>query len=283
MSWLLVLDDDPARLAGFEGRLPRLGSGWRLKAWTSAERMIAELDDELPQARFICLEGRLSPPVAAHLAMRTPTCPVTLHWRQSTRDPARQSLIRLSGAGWQVELVRHGSQHWGERWLEEWLLHWIDEVQILLSARPDTKANPVHAANCERLRAQFEGCEAIYLERYVRRVKVECIRANVDARQVCGMADEILTPGLGAPGAVGRERWWEFSAGYEGRFSRESWSLSTQGVNWHVYFNRDLIQAVVAFAATLPSDEVYQSTRLMKLIRERGREFERAEEPLFPD
>src|SRR5688572_6176041 len=107
MSWLLVLDDDPVRLRAFEDRRPALGSEWRIKAWTSAERMLAELDVWLPQARFISLDGGLSPPVAETLAMRAPTCPIALGWRGRSQDAAKKSFARLAPAGWRIELVRY--------------------------------------------------------------------------------------------------------------------------------------------------------------------------------
>lgn len=272
---LLILDDDPARLSGFEGILPELGSDWRVKAWCHAEAMIAELEDFLPEAHFISLDAALASPVANHLANRKPTCPITVHWRNRTSDVAWRFFKHLSSAGWHVELVRHFDYDWHR-------MIWLPVAQKLLHARTDTKANRVHAANCERIRTQFEGREAIYIEKFVRRVKVWHIRANVDARYVEAMAEEILTPGLGAPGVYGLRPRWRFGGGYPSRFSRDSWSVAAQHVAWQLYFAQDVVDAVVGFAATLPSEEVYHSDRMMKLIWERTAKSARNEERVFP-
>jgi hypothetical protein len=285
MSWrLLVLDDDPVRLAAFDGYLHRLGGEWRLKAWTSAEEMLAELDDSLQRSQFVSLDAALAPPVVERLTQRAPACPITIHWRHRTRDLAWVSFKRLSAAGWQVELVQYFNESWDRmRWLSDWLRSWQRAMHDLLGARADTRANRVHAANCERLRAQFEGREAIYFEKYVRRVKVWAIRAHVDARHVTAMAEELVTPGLGAPTAAALPPWWRFGGGPKTRFSRDSWSLGAQHVSWEAYFAPDFVAAVVGLAATLPSEDVYQSDRLMQLIRERGGACGRNEELVFPN
>jgi hypothetical protein len=44
-----------------------------------------------------------------------------------------------------------------------------------------------------------------------------------------------------------------------------------------------VIDAVVGFAAALPSEEVYHSDRMAKLIRERTEKSVRQQERVFPD
>jgi hypothetical protein len=297
MPWrLLVLDNDPVRLGAFDGHIHALGD-WRLKAWTSAEEMTAKLDENLPAAHFISLDAGLAPPVVEHLAGRKPTCPITIHWRHTTSATAWKAIKRLSAAGWDVGEVGYmspGSER--SSGLGQWLRSWQRTMHELLLDRSDTKANRIHAANCERLRAQFEGREAIYLQpyarrvpidarrvglypgHYVRRIRVVHIRANVDKRRMRAMVEEILTPGLGAPTVAGMDTWWPLDFGYPTRFSSGSWTFSET----ELYFAPDLIDAVLAFAATLPSEEVYGNERLLRLIWERGGEYVRSEQRVFP-
>lgn len=298
MAWrLLVLDNDPVRLSAFDGHVHELGD-WRLKAWTSAEEMIRELDENLPGAHFISLDAALAPPVVEKLLKAKPVSPVTIHWRTTTSNAAWKAFGRLSAAGWDVDLVYYGGAHSdGKSWLREWLRSWQRHMHEILLYRADTKANRIHAANCERLRAQFEGREAIYLRpyaqrvrtegiraivrqgHYVHRVRVVKIRANVDARRVWAAMEEILTPGLGAPGSAGTDPWWCQEFGYPIRFSHASWSFPEM----EIYFDQELINAVVALAATLPSDEVYGNEELLRLIWDCGGEFARSEKRVFPE
>ena len=53
---LLILDDDRARLRGFDEIMPRLGKEWGLKAWRDAPSMIEEL--WLPVATQLVDAGR---------------------------------------------------------------------------------------------------------------------------------------------------------------------------------------------------------------------------------
>src|SRR5262245_1267700 len=168
MALLLLLDDDPARLAGFQASLPALGSEWHLKTWTRAEDMIAGLDESLAQAQFIALDAGLAPPVVERMAKLAPSCPVTLHWRNRTHDTAWRAFKQLSASGWDLQTVQYFGEGRGQNWVLDWLRSWREVAQALLLARTDRRVNQLHAANCERLRAQFEGREAIYFEKYVR-------------------------------------------------------------------------------------------------------------------
>ena len=126
---LLILDDDRARLAGFEKIFPRLGAEWAIKTWRNAPTMLAELDSHLATARLISLDHDLykdSPTdpdpgsgrtVADYLAKRKPVCPVLIH--STNTDAAWGMHNELTAAGWQVALVHHLSQ---PDWIEElWL------------------------------------------------------------------------------------------------------------------------------------------------------------------
>ena len=276
---LLVLDDDPLRSSGFAASLPQLGSDWTLKTWSDPAAMLSEIDGFLPTARLVTLEAANAQPIVDHLAARKPSCPVLLyHQRNRTRDVAWALFKQLRARSWDAGLISgwHGPRQ--DLWYSG---YWLDEARELLHWRTDTRANRVHAANCDELR-QFEGREAIYVEKYFRRVRVSHIRAHVDSRHAVAWAEEILAPGLGAPGQLGAVRLWRFGGGYETRFSRDTWSNPSQFATWHLYFAPDVIAAVLRFAETLPPEQVYANPEMHKLIWRLTDGSVRAEKPVFP-
>ena len=126
---LLILDDDRARLRGFDEIVPRLGSEWVIRAWRNAPSMMAEIDALLGEARLISLDHDLykdspSDPdpgsgrmIADHLSKRDPVCPVIVH--STNTDAAWGMFNELSSGKWKVELVHHTNQ---PAWIEDlWL------------------------------------------------------------------------------------------------------------------------------------------------------------------
>lgn len=126
---LLILDDDRARLRGFDEIMPRLGKEWGLMAWRDAPSMIAELDLLLGKAQLISLDHDLykdSPAdpdpgsgrmIANLLSQREPVCPVIVH--STNTDAAWGMFNELTSGGWNVKLVHHVNQY---AWIEElWL------------------------------------------------------------------------------------------------------------------------------------------------------------------
>jgi hypothetical protein len=276
---LLILDDDAARAGGFAAILPRLGPDWTQKTWSDPAAVASALDRCLAAAGFIALEASIAAAVASHLASRKPSCPVALHWKHSTHEAAWRLFSELRAKGWNVDLVIRPREPYAQ-----WHEHvWLQAAQALLQWRADSRANAIHAANCERLGRQFEARESIYVEKYVRRVKVSHIRWHVDQRRIEAYAEEILTPGLGVPARLGLPRRWRFGGGAETRFSAESWTLSVQHVSWQLFFAASAIDKVVRLAATLPPHEVYDSLELQKLVAlELGAKAAREERPAFP-
>lgn len=126
---LLILDDDRARLRGFDAIVSRLGSAWSIRAWRDAPSMIAEIDALLGDAQLISLDhdlykdaptdpdpgsGRM---IADLLAKREPVCPVIVH--STNTDAAWGMFNALTSGNWKVELVHHLNQ---PAWIEElWL------------------------------------------------------------------------------------------------------------------------------------------------------------------
>ncbi len=279
MPSLLILEDDRARASGYAGVLTQIGSGWAMRTWSDPSAMLDELDARLPGAGLIALEASLAAPLVARLAARAPACPVTLHWKTSTHDAAWTLFRQLRAAGWNADLVYRFREHW-EPWHEQ---VWLPEAQRLVHWSGDTAKSRAHAANCELLRRQFEGREAIYVEKFVRRVRVSHIRAHVDSRHVEAYAEELLTPGLGVPPRYSlNSKRWRFGGGAETQFSADTWSLAVQHVSWQLCFAPAVIGEVVRFAGTLPAEEVYSSPRLHELVWKLTAEKRRAEKPVFP-
>lgn len=156
---LLVLDDERARLHGFDEIAARLGTDWALKGWRTAPAMLAELDRHLPDARLISLDHDLykdatadadpgsGREVAERLATRKPVCPVIVH--STNTDAAWGMHGTLKGAGWTVELVHHLNQ---PRWIEErWLPVARQLVSASLQARRPAKAGTLTLAEYRAL------------------------------------------------------------------------------------------------------------------------------------
>jgi hypothetical protein len=136
---LLILDDDRARLRGFEEIAARLGSDWALRTARDALSMIAEIDCHLDGAALVSLDHDLykdapSDPdpgsgrvVADYLARCKPRCPVIVH---STNTDAAWGMHNvLRNGGWTVQLVHHLSQ---PKWIEDL---WFPAAARLLAPR----------------------------------------------------------------------------------------------------------------------------------------------------
>src|SRR6266571_4728822 len=111
--------------------------------------------------------------------------------------------------------------------------------------------NSKHLSNCEELRSRFEGREAVYVEKGALRVRVNNIVSRGGFR-IGAEVKEISTPGLGAgflrrpPRHDASRRRWKIGAGYLTTFSEQSWHMGYGG--WSLYFDPEIVQAVVLFA-----------------------------------
>ena len=135
---LLILDDDRARLRGFDEIAPRLGEDWVIKAWRDAPSMISEIEILLGGAQLISLDHDLykdspSDPdagsgrmIADFLSKRDPICPVIVH--SANTDAAWGMFNELTSGGWKVELVHHLNQ---PAWIEEL---WLPVARQLVNA-----------------------------------------------------------------------------------------------------------------------------------------------------
>lgn len=111
------------------------------------------------------------------------------------------------------------------------------------------------ASHCKVLRDRFEGREAIYVEKGALRVRITNIRS--EGLSVLADVEEVITPGLGVgffarthPPTTGPRRW--DIGGDPTSYSDDSWSMGYGG--WELYFDPELIRAVIDFAARRPND-----------------------------
>ena len=105
-----------------------------------------------------------------------------------------------------------------------------------------------YAANCEFIRENFEGREAIYIEHGAARVRVTNIRVNAEELYLEAQVEVIPTPGLSyrIPGSPNTQK-WGIGSGYLSIFSVNSWHVG-YGM-WSLWFEPRLVQDVVDLAA----------------------------------
>lgn len=109
-----------------------------------------------------------------------------------------------------------------------------------------------------KLQANFEGKEAIYVEKGALLVRVSDIRGPGLRQTVAAQIDEVPAPGLGVGGfdssrlkRNGPLR-WTIRAGYLTEFSDYCWNMGYGG--WSLYFEPRLVQSVLQLAAQFPAD-----------------------------
>ncbi|MEM6553319.1 MAG: cyclic-phosphate processing receiver domain-containing protein [Planctomycetota bacterium] len=123
MARLLLLEDNADRRAGLVSGGRGLGLGDPV-CWSSAVRMIEEMEGYLADAELISLDHDLYPMdseqgdpgdglmVARYLATKSPACPVIVH--SSNGDEARRMAGELDLAGWKVRRVLPFGTGWVE-------------------------------------------------------------------------------------------------------------------------------------------------------------------------
>ncbi|MBI1984353.1 MAG: hypothetical protein HYS61_09160 [Acidobacteria bacterium] len=113
----------------------------------------------------------------------------------------------------------------------------------------------VYRRNCQRVRENFEGREALYVEKGALVVRVTGISDDPDNRTIEAVVDEVPTLGLrpsliherffpGVPGPIS----WSISAGFLSTFSEHTWSVGYGG--WFLTTAPEILCQVVALAAT---------------------------------
>lgn len=112
--------------------------------------------------------------------------------------------------------------------------------------------------NCIKLRASFEGQEAIYEEKGYLRVRVSNIRYELSERRIDADVEEIPTVGLDGgrlracmPKREGPLR-WQIGAGFLTTFSDSSWQAGYGG--WCLWFAPEIVDGIVRLASSWPAD-----------------------------
>ena len=120
------------------------------------------------------------------------------------------------------------------------------------------EADTHNAATVEKLRASFEGREAIYLEKGAIRVRVSNIR-SADLGTILADIEEIPTAGFpiwirgGGPRPRSHPLRWTIGTSLIKHFSADSWS-SPPYVGWTLYFSPKLIEEILALVSRFPEN-----------------------------
>ncbi len=129
MKFILILEDNDERIAGFEAAVAKLGDGFELKIWQDAYSMIAECEVFFPTVALISLDHDLNPQpevttdpgtgldVAKFLAACRPVCPLIIHSTNVDRAYSMHNELRFAdwSAGESAPSERIGSKRSGCR------------------------------------------------------------------------------------------------------------------------------------------------------------------------
>ena len=127
---------------------------------------------------------------------------------------------------------------------------------------------PNESRAISKLRANFEGRQAIYVEKGALLVSVSDIRPGQTT--VAAQIDEVPARGLGVGGFDGSRLKratplrWTIRAGYLAEFSDHCWNMGYGG--WSLYFEPRLVQVVLHLAAEFP-DTLDTFERYHKIVR----------------
>jgi len=121
---ILILEDDFTRIERFKVVLNSIGTGFELKVWRNAKKMISELDRYIQMSVLVSLDHDLNPvksggsdpgdglDVARFFASRTPVCPIIIHSSNINRSEMMMGELEL--AGWKVKRVGPIGDDWIE-------------------------------------------------------------------------------------------------------------------------------------------------------------------------
>ncbi|MGA2071093.1 MAG: cyclic-phosphate processing receiver domain-containing protein [Sedimentisphaerales bacterium] len=112
------------RIKRFKVILNNFGTGFELKVWRNAKKMINELDRYMQMSVLISLDHDLNPvkpggsdpgdglDVAKFLALRDPMCPVIIHSSNVSRSDMMMGELELGG--WEVKRIVPIGDDWIE-------------------------------------------------------------------------------------------------------------------------------------------------------------------------
>ena len=146
---------------------------------------------------------------------------------------------------------------------------------------PEGGNSPNEPPGMLRLRLNFEGREAIYLEKGALRVRVSDIRASPRGTTVSAEIEEIPAPGLGVGLFDSSQRKgtpplrWTIRAGHLTEFSDRCWIMGYGG--WSMYFEPKIVQGVLDLASRFP-DNLDAFERYNRIVQ-----FVQYDQPFFPE
>lgn len=139
-----------------------------------------------------------------------------------------------------------------------------------------------------KLRSNFEGKEAIYIERGALRVRVTRIRRSTRGTAVLAEIEEIPTRGLGVGSFDARGRKatkplrWKIVGGDLTCFSNHYWAMGYGG--WSLYFDPKVVQGVCNLACRFPDHmDTFERYKQITRLIENDPTFWQATRRVFPD
>ena len=165
---------------------------------------------------------------------------------------------------------------------------WIQSIaRRLWSKSPAFPQSPSQApSNVSPFMKNFEGREAIYIEKGVLRVRVSNIRRCVDTHVIRATVEEIPTAGF-QPSLFDRYRpdeatplRWEIGAGFLTTFSDNTWAMGYGG--WSLFFSPGIVSGLTNSASAWPAqlDAVDRYNQALQFLME-NRAYERTRR-VFP-
>jgi ADP-ribosylglycohydrolase len=159
---ILILEDNPARVARIRHALASLGPGFDLRVWSDAHSMCVECEALFPNTALISLDHDLNPApgatrdpgtgldVARFLGDFLPVCPVIVHSQNMERVWSMYNELRF--AGWAVEQAGGLGVDWSEA-------AWLRHARQLLANYANTwniQLPADHAARVERMKLSLD-------------------------------------------------------------------------------------------------------------------------------
>lgn len=170
MKTILILEDNPARVALLQHAIAELGSDYEVRVWNNVHAMKAECESYFPQTALITLDhdlnlepGATTDPgtgieLAQFLGDFLPVCPVIVHSQNMERVWSMFNELRF--AGWMVQQAGGMGTDWSEA-------AWLRCAREMIAAHPNTwkvQLPTDYNARIERMRLSLDGlgiCDAL--------------------------------------------------------------------------------------------------------------------------
>jgi ADP-ribosylglycohydrolase len=163
MKTILILEDNPARVALLRHAISQLGSEFTVKVWNSVPSMRAECESYFSDTALITLDHDLNPEpgatadpgtgveIAQFLGDFMPVCPVIVHSQNTERVWSMFNELRF--AGWIVQQAGGMGTDWSEA-------AWLRCARDMIATYPNTRKIQLpsdHCSRIERMRLSLDG------------------------------------------------------------------------------------------------------------------------------